>query len=207
MLRALFLDLDNTIYPVHSIGDDLFAELFRMIRESGELGERMDKAEKEIMRRPFQWVVKEFGFSEALAKKCLEHLQHLEFRGPIEPFPDFGILRDIEADRFLVTTGFHRLQNSKVDGMGLRDVFMEVHILDPQTSTLTKKEIFLDILQRHGYARQDVLVIGDDPDSELKAARELGLPRVMFDALGLYPGAAIRRITHYAQLKELIKDF
>lgn len=204
MTRVLFLDLDNTIYPVHSIGDALFAELFRMIDESGELGDRLEEAKKEIMRRPFQMVARDFGFSEQLTRQGVEHLQQLEYKGPIEPFPDFSILREIRADKFLVTTGFPILQNSKVDGMRLREDFVEVHIVDPQTSPLTKKDVFADILHRHGYAHDEVLVVGDDPASEIRAGIELGLPVLMYDALGLHPDARVRRITNYAELAAII---
>ena len=34
--QALILDLDNTIYPVQQIGQDLFCNLFQLISESGE---------------------------------------------------------------------------------------------------------------------------------------------------------------------------
>ena len=37
--QALILDLDNTIYPVQQIGQDLFCNLFQLISESGEYQE------------------------------------------------------------------------------------------------------------------------------------------------------------------------
>jgi len=199
------MDLDNTIYPVHSIGDALFYELFRMIRDSGELGHRLDDVKQEIMRRPFQTVAKEFGLSDALTGRGIEHLQQVEYKGAIAPFPDYSIVREIPADRFLVTTGFTILQNSKVDSMGIRADFREVHIVDPMTTANTKKDVFEDILRRHGYGINEVLVIGDDPGSEIRVAADLGLPVVMYDALGLHPNTPHRRMTNYAELPAMIK--
>jgi putative hydrolase of the HAD superfamily len=205
MLRALFLDLDNTIYPVHSIGDALFHELFRMIRDSRELGNSLDDAKREIMRRPFQMVASEFGFSEELTMRGIEHLQQLEYKGPIAPFSDYAIVREIQVDKFLVTTGFTILQNSKVDGMGIRGDFREIHIVDPMNSSATKKDVFYDIVRRQGYEKNEVLVVGDDPGSEIRAAMELGLPTLLYDALDIHPDTPHRRITNYAELAALIK--
>lgn len=205
MKKALIFDLDNTIYPVHSIGAVLFEALFEMIDASGEMADQRQAVRQEIMRKPFQVVAGEFGFSDELTYRGITHLQHLRYTGPIEPFPDFRLVRDLPHTKFLVTTGFTPLQDSKIDGMKIRPLFHEVHIVDPMQSSLTKKDVFADILARHAYANEEVLVIGDDPASEIKAALALALPVVMYDALGLHPdGAGVPRITDYQQLLPLL---
>jgi len=203
--KSIILDLDNTIYPVHAIGDRLFSELFRMISESGEVKQDMEKLKGEIMRRPFQLVARDFELSAALTARCTEHLQTLRYEGPIQPFEDYAFIRTIPVDRYLVTTGFKILQESKIDGMSLRNDFREIHIVDPMHQRKTKKDVFSDILMRHEYAKNEVLIVGDDIQSEIRAGRELGIDVILYDKLALHPLVeGLPRITDFYQLRDFL---
>lgn len=202
--KAIIFDLDNTIYPVPSIGDKLFASLFQMIEELHPQKEQMDDIRFEIMRKPFQLVARDFGFSEDLANKGIEHLKNTAYEGEINYFEDYPEILKLGVDRFLVTTGFRKLQDSKIDGMGIRKDFKEIHIVDPENSSLTKKDIFRDILDRHNYSVGDVLVVGDDPASEIRAASELGIQTALYDKENLHPGnIATYRISNFSELVNL----
>ena len=201
MSKALIFDLDNTIYPVHSIGAALFAPLFSMLEDSGEIQEQMDAVKDAIQRKPFQVVAAEFGFSDALTQTGIKLLQNLSYNGPIAPFPDFQLVPALPQPKFLVTTGFTRLQESKIDGMQIRSLFREIHIVDPMLEARTKKEVFSDIRIRYAYQSDEVLVIGDDPDSEIKAAHAIEIPTILYDALGRHPEWNLsKRIINYGEL-------
>jgi putative hydrolase of the HAD superfamily len=203
--RAVIFDLDNTIYPVHSIGEELFATLFRLIEEEGRHAERMDRIRDEIMRRPFQLVATDHGFSEALTQKGLALLKDLTYEGKIEPFEDYPSVRRLQVDKFLVTTGFLKLQQSKVARMNLAPDFKEIHIVDPATSDRTKRDVFADIMQRHGYTPSEVLVVGDDLHSEIAAARQLGIEAVLYDNYGRHPDlTSLPKISSFEQLESLL---
>ena len=73
----IILDLDNTIYPVHSIGEDLFKTLFALIETSSELEGAFELIRRDIMRKPFQVVAKEYGFSDELTASGIELLKDL----------------------------------------------------------------------------------------------------------------------------------
>ena len=201
MTKVLIFDLDNTIYPVHSIGAALFAPLFSMLEDSGEIQEQMDAVKDAIQHKPFQVVAAEFGFSDALTQTGIKLLQNLSYNGPIAPFPDFQLVPILPQPKFLVTTGFSRLQESKINGMQIRSLFQEIHIVDPLLEARTKKDVFSDILIRYAYQPDEVLVIGDDPDSEIKAAHALEIPTILYDALGRHPEWNLsKRIINYGEL-------
>lgn len=201
--KAIILDLDNTIFPVPSIGHKLFAPLFALIEQEGSHKDELEKIKDEVMRRPFQHVAKDHHFSEALTQKCVAILKELAYNDKIEPFEDYALVKRWPVDKFLVTTGFVKMQQSKVDSMGLAPDFKEIHIVDPATTNKTKKDVFADIIQRHGYAKEEMLVIGDDPNSEIKAARELGIDAVLYDKFKRYPDTTLTTIHHYEQLEFL----
>lgn len=201
MKKAIIFDLDNTIYGVPTIGDNLFAPLFQFIRESGAHDEDFEAIKKDIMRRPFQVVAAAHHFSEALTQKGMQLLSNLYYTGPIEYFQDYEATRNIALNKYLVTTGFAQLQQSKIDGMNISGDFKEIHIIDPATSAKTKRDVFADIIQRNGYTINDVLVVGDDLHSEIKAAQDLCIDVVVYDKYNLHPeDIALPKINNFKQL-------
>jgi len=112
--KAIILDLDNTIYPVHAIGDELFAPLFALITQDGNHAQHMDEIKNEIMRRPFQMVAKDHHFDEELTEQGIALLKDITYNGKIEAFDDYRFVKQLHIDKYLVTTGFLKLQQSKV---------------------------------------------------------------------------------------------
>jgi putative hydrolase of the HAD superfamily len=207
MIRALIIDLDNTIYPVKSISDELFAPLFNLIDDyAAELGTGVAaQAKEEITRVPFQRVAGQFGFSDELIEKGVALLSGTSIDEPMHPYPDYKHLQSIDLDKFLVTTGFIKMQNSKVNMLGIRNDFRNIYIVDPATSTKTKTDMFEQIMQTYHYTPDEVLVIGDDPESEIKAAKPLGIKTVLYDPDGKYPfGAVDHHIKNHREVSQLI---
>ena len=56
-----------------------------------------------------------------------------------------------------------------------------MYIIDPATTDKVKKDIFKEILQSKDYYPHEEMVIGDDPDSEIKAGNELNIDTVLYD--------------------------
>lgn len=201
--KALIFDFDNTLYPVSSIADKIFPPLFNLIADSGEQDNSLEKVKQALMRKPYQVVAATFGFSEALTKKGLQLLKNMTYNDTIEPFPDYVHVKSLPLEKFLVTTGFYKLQLSKIQRMGVEKDFKEIHIVDPEKSS--KKEVFASILQRNNFHASEVLVVGDDLESEIKAAQELGIDAVLYDKSNLGFGApSIKRISDFGQLSEFV---
>jgi putative hydrolase of the HAD superfamily len=155
------------------------------------------------MRTPFQKVAKDHHFSEDLIHKCIDILKELTYNGAIEPFADFEVVRGLPADKFLVTAGFTKMQQSKIDKLELTKDFKEIHIIDPTITKKTKKDVFADIIQRHGYEKEDVLVVGDDVNSEIKAAQELGVEALWYDKYSRYEAKeGVKKISDYRKVVE-----
>lgn len=179
-IKTLILDLDNTIYPAPSIAHELFKDLFPLIEKSGAYRGDLEVIKSDIMRRPFQWIINEYRFSEELADQCLELLRNLSYNGPIEAFPDYAHVRKLPQQKFLVTTGFAKMQYQKIERLGLQDDFEEIVVIDPDVTSLTKKDVFQQLLRKHHLTPEQVVVVGDDPKSEIAAARELGIEAVVY---------------------------
>jgi len=203
--KAIILDLDNTIYPVASIGDKLFDELYQLIEQDGSYSGNMEDIKKAIQRTPFQLVAKEFQFSAALTEKALELLMALEYNDIIKLFDDYLLTKQIDCLKFLVTTGFKKLQKSKIRQLNVFNDFDACYIVDPSVSTLTKKDIFKKIMEQYQLEPEEILVVGDDIHSEIKAGKELGIDTVVYDYNGTHTQlSGYTIITDYKELKKFI---
>ncbi|MFV8376041.1 HAD family hydrolase [Flavobacterium sp. LB1P71] len=187
MKKAIILDLDNTIFSTPSIGDKLFADLYylleiNLIEFEGDL----ENLKKDINRKPFSVVAKQYKMTQSLYKDALQLLSELTYNETIEPFPDYNEVTKIQCDKFLVTSGFPKLQNSKVKQLGIEKNFKGIYIVDTVMTNDTKKNVFKNILHYYNYDTSEVVVIGDDPESEITAAEELGIDAILYDKLNLY---------------------
>ena len=141
----------------------------------------------------FDLVADRYGFTPAMRSAGWEEFRQMEVRTPPQAYPDLGLVPSIPLRRYLVTSGFRRLQNSKIDALGIRSWFEEVIIdaLDDKDDENApphgKRPVFERILAREGCTPQQVLVIGDNPLSELGAGRALGAVTVQTVRPGISP--------------------
>ena len=97
--------------------------------------------------------------------------------GPLEPFP---FARDVVArvravaKTMLLSVGHPATQRKKIEALGLLGAFDEV-LLDDVFEKPSKEGALAAWLARSGFAPEDVLVVGDRPDSEIAAAGRLGM--------------------------------
>lgn len=204
-VKAIIYDLDNTIYPVSSIGYKLFGPLFDLIAASGQHNDSMEAIRHAIMRTPFRLVAQRHNFSDELTQQGIDLQETIDYKDEIHAFDDYPEIKNIPGERFLVTTGFKTMQLSKIRQLGITDDFREVHVVNPVETS--KKEVFADILKRYNYKPEEVLVVGDDPESEIAAAKALGIPTVLYDKNHTFSEAeADYTISHFAELKDIYSN-
>jgi len=180
MKKALIFDFDNTVYPVASIGEQLFAPVHALLEQKLD-SDTYAKVQEAITSMPFQKVAKMYAFSDELKEDSLQVLRNLRCDDPIDPYDDYLQTKDLKIDKFLVTIGFTELQWSKVRQLQIEDDFKEIFIVDPDKSAITKKDIFQQIKEKYNYTYDELLVIGDDPESEIAAATLLGIDTYLYD--------------------------
>jgi putative hydrolase of the HAD superfamily len=199
--KVLFLDLDNTIYPVSAIAAELFKDLFELIKNNGEFESSFEEIKLEIQRTPFQKVASQFNFSPALLKQCVHLHETLSYPKAFNYFEDYEWLRQLPNKKYLVTSGFTILQESKIEQMGIKGDFEAIYIIDLQRSDRTKKDVFEEIIRENQLLKKEILIIGDDINSEIKAGNELGIETVLYDKLGKYSQKNHqKRITDFKEL-------
>jgi FMN phosphatase YigB (HAD superfamily) len=183
--------------------------VFRAVRETnhGRLTEdELEAAFRDCWVHAFDKVAKEHGFSDEMHDAGWKAFAELEVRVPMCGYGDLDILPDLGVRRFLVTSGFRRLQESKVRALGVAGQFDEVIIdaLD-EPGRRGKERVIADLVRKYRLDPAEVLVVGDDPESELASARKLGLRAVQMVRPGVKPSPGLTQVRNLAELRDLVR--
>src|SRR5688572_4468085 len=131
MIRAIIFDLDNCLSAAKEVGEELMQPVFDAIRKEnrGRLSdEELERAFEDFWRIPLDTVAKDHGFSKEMLDAAWKVSVRLEVKAPMRGYEDLRVLKDLPVQRFLVTSGFRRLQESKIDALGIRHLFTDAFV-------------------------------------------------------------------------------
>jgi putative hydrolase of the HAD superfamily len=211
-MLAIIFDLDNCLAAADEPGEQLLEPVFTAVQSAnnGSLSDAaLDRAFHDCWYHAFDWVARRHGFTDSMRRAGWEVFREIEVRTPMRGYGDLDVLPVLGDVRFLVTSGFRRLQESKVHALGIAPAFREV-IVDAvdEPSRAGKEGIFSHLMARHELAREDVLVVGDNVESELAAARRLGVPSVQTLRPGVTPAPDVRlRVANLRELEGLVRHW
>jgi FMN phosphatase YigB (HAD superfamily) len=182
VIKAIIFDLDSCLSAADEPGIHIFqpaVEAMLRANEGSHSEETMKKAFIDMLRFPFDFVAEKYAFTDAMTNAGWQRLKQVEVTTPMSGYGDLAALQELPVARFLVTSGFRRLQESKVQALGIGKLLTGVHVdaID-EPGPRGKQRIFEAILQTQGYQPDEVLIVGDNPDSELAAGRRLGIATV-----------------------------
>tara|TARA_B110001450_G_C17481931_1_gene424587 strand:- start:168 stop:800 length:633 start_codon:yes stop_codon:yes gene_type:complete len=188
MNQLLIFDLDDTLFETKSISKKSVKSIFDkfeslLIKKFGE--EMTEKIVPELWKFPFDFVAQKYKFTNNLNSEFARLVNEYEYQLNIKTFEDFGVVQNLKHEKILVTTGFLKLQNAKIRDLGIEEEFSEIYIddiLDPKR--IHKKGIFKNILIERKINPKLIYVIGDNPNSELKAGFELKLNTIQVSKFG-----------------------
>lgn len=198
MISAIIFDLDNCLAAADAMGRDFLEPMFAAIRRAnrGRVSDAaLENAFEDCWRLPLDTVAKKYGFSAEMLDAGWQVGQRLTVRGPMNGYADLPELAHLPAKLFIVTAGFRRMQESKIDALGFRAMFAGVYIdaID-EPGHKGKRELFREILEQHWLDPGTVLVVGDNPDSEIDAGNQLGMSTAQILRPGITRGT---NATHY----------
>jgi FMN phosphatase YigB (HAD superfamily) len=211
MTKAVIFDLDNCLAAASEVGEQLFKPAFEAMRDANQgtlSGEALDKAFADCWRNALDWVAAKHGFPEAMLAAGWREFAKTEVTEPMHGYDDLAMLAELPVQKFLVTSGFRRLQESKIKALKLAPFFTAIHVdaID-EPNRLGKQQLFEKILKDHQLTPAEALVVGDNADSEIEAGNRLGIRTVQT----LRPGVprannATFYIHSLAELKKLLSN-
>ncbi len=209
MTKAIIFALDSCLSAADEPGRQLYTPAFDAITHANQGSQSpsvLQNAFADMWRFPFDFVAETYGFTPAMKAAGWEVLTHLEVTTPMQGYGDLDVLKELPVQRFLVTSGFHRLQESKIRALRIARFFAAIHVdaID-QPGYRGKQAIFEDILHNYQLQPEQVLIVGDNHDSEIAIGGRLGIRTVQT----LRPGvprspAATHHIQTLHELKLLL---
>lgn len=188
MSKLLIFDLDDTLFETKSLGKESIKPIldgFEAMLAEKYSKEITQQIIADLWKYPFDFVANRYKFNDHLSSEFARLINEHEYTFNIKTFDDFNVIQNLDYERVLVTTGFTKLQEAKIYHLGLEKEFSSIHIdniLDP--NRVFKKGIFRSILLEKKINPKQVYIIGDNPNSELKAGFELGLNTIQIAKLG-----------------------
>jgi putative hydrolase of the HAD superfamily len=208
VIRAAVFDLDNTLFDSTTIPLEILQPAIAAARDANVAphaiaADRLEAAINAARRFGLLAVAERFGIPDAIRNAWCDAYRGLCVIQQLHPYPDVvPCLKALELSRFLLTSGFRRMQESKIAALGLAPFFDAVFIDVLDDGATAGKRPFLErILAWRRLAPHELLVIGDSPESEIGAGNALGAVTVQV----LRPGVARSETArhHLATLAEL----
>ncbi|MCX2475275.1 HAD hydrolase-like protein [Pedobacter sp. MC2016-05] len=189
MKQVFFIDLDNTIYFTKPNEDVLMKGLYDLLEQQDLklTDEQFMAAKAEMLRTPFLKVAEKYEFPKEVTDRLINYLSNREVTQALIPSDDYHYIKSLKGRKFIVTAGFPKQQYSKVKMLGIADDFEDVQVVDVAASN--KKQAFLNLIEKFKLNNEDILIIGDDAESEIKYGLELGIETFLLDPENLHPNA------------------
>jgi len=209
MIKAIIFDLDNCLSASDEVGRELLEPVFVAIRQAnkGTLSQgALAQAFDDCWRTPLDRVAHKHGFSTEMLNAGWEVAARIEVNVPMHGYSDLHTLTELNAKLFLVTSGFRRLQGSKIRALRFASLFEATYVdaID-EAERKGKEGIFRDILKTYHLSPDEVLVVGDSPDSEIEAGNRLRMQTVQILREGVPRGGTATYYIHgLLELKGLL---
>jgi len=180
-IKAIIFDLDDTLHNVNFLMEIALKKAVQTMIDEGfncSIEQGFDKIKEIIKEHPkldkFRELAKAFNQEdEELIKIGENNYRDYDFEH-IEIFPETKEVLGKLKGKFklvLISQGRTSLQNRKIDYLGIRDYFDLV--LLPNIDE--KRSCFLEVIEGFGFAPEEILVVGDRVDNEIKIGNELGM--------------------------------
>lgn len=209
MIKAVIFDLDSCLSAADEPGRQLFQPAFDAIVQAsaGSHTESvLQQAFHDMWRIPYDVVAQKYAFTPSMLAAGWKEMLQVEVRTPMFGYGDLGALKTLPAMLFLVTSGFRRLQESKIRALGIGELFTAVYVdaID-EPNHRGKEKLMADILQSRRLQPAEVLVVGDSPDSELAVGSRLGIATVQTLRPGVpYAPMATHHIRRLDELEPIL---
>lgn len=179
-VKGIIFDLDMCILDTRTLEGPFFDPVLHALDAWETSGELKQKARNQLLTTSLDDVVTLLAVPEFIAERMRDAYRLITVPLGIKSFGDEEYIRSLPLTKILVTSGYAKFQEAKIVQLEIRDLFDRIIIdaLDDQSARKGKKRIFQELLEAYGWKNNEVLVVGDNPASELGAAKALHIKTI-----------------------------
>lgn len=180
MIKAVIFDLDMCICDTRTVPKSAMDPVLKILYKSNLSAQTKNEVETALWNTSWDDIINIYSIPEPLASQISGAYALLETPDGMKTFEDEYFIKLLKQKKILVTSGYIRFQCSKIEKLNIADLFDEIIIdaSDLKEKRKGKASIFREILDFHQWGAGEVIVLGDNPHSELDAAKKLGIKTV-----------------------------
>ncbi len=181
IIKTIIFDLDNTLHDAEFLTNRVVKKTIEVMITKGmncNLEEGIEKFNQLLEKEPNNDKIRKLAAffeseDEEIVNAGWDCYQNPEFNELLIYSDTNEVLGKLKGNYklILVSQGSKDSQNKRIDALGIRDYFEEIYL--PERGE--KKEVFEEIFSNLGLYANQILVVGDRIDGELKIANELGM--------------------------------
>jgi len=177
MIKAIIFDLDMCICDTLTVPKSALDPALKILHNSALPQQIKTKIEIALWNTSWDDIIRIYAIPEPIASELGNAYAKLETPDGVKTYGDENFIEKLELYKILVTSGYSRFQETKIKKLGIAHLFDEIII---NASELKEKQkgkftIFKEFLERKNLLPRQVLVVGDNPISELGAAKKLDM--------------------------------
>ena len=150
-------------------------------KELARLAEWIPEYRKQVWQR----LLREYGVDDPLALTHLDRQSALEREKYHVPFPEAEeVLKELRTAGYplgVLSNGAPRVQRRKLEGAGLLCYFEEVLVSGDMGVGKPGKEPFLEIAKRFHCPPEELVMVGDNLEKDIKGAVAVGMPGILVE--------------------------
>lgn len=224
-INHIFFDLDHTLWDYDRNAQETLTDIYvqigaasivpikKFINTYYQVNEKLwVKYNKKQIDREY---IKQHRFREVFQKtgidESLAHEASLYFMANCSKKPHLIEHAKITLDYLIkkyklhiITNGFNDVQPVKLASSGIESYFEVMVTSETSQARKPDPEIFQDALERAGAVKQESIMIGDNPKTDIHGARDFGIKTILYDPSGKKRSMADYNIQ---SLDELIRLF
>ena len=205
MIRLIIFDLDNTLFDTYEqLGVKVLDRMLMRMRKADLTKEQEKVLREKYPTTGFRILARQLGLSDEIKRIGMDTYQSMNL-SRIKPFADVKLIKDFKQKKVLVTSGTKDVQLRKLDILGIKDLFDEVFV-DESSSPENKQRIFSKILKKYSMKPGEVIVIGDNAESEISAGNKLGMITVQMLRRPFLKGKADYHVKDLYEVKNILDE-
>jgi len=186
MIRAIFFDLDGTLYDRDAAIIRTAERQFDTFRTELGIDKRMfmqrlvelDDHGHNRTARLHHALAEELGFAADLADRLEEFFRYHypgQCRIPKDSIDTLATLRASGKKLGIITNGPTKWQSRKIDCMGIASLFDTIIISETEGVKKPDRRIFERALERCAAVASESMFVGDHPEIDIQGAKDAGL--------------------------------
>lgn len=180
MIKAIIFDLDMCILDTLSLTGPFFDPVLEVLQKSEISDDVKRKIQAQLWTTSLDDASAMFAIPSDVVDRMRDAYRIIEVPDGIKTYGDEECIAMLPVKKILVTSGYQKFQDTKIEKLGITHLFDEIIIdaVDYPAKRKGKKKIFEELLIKNGWEAKEVFVVGDNPVSELGAAKALGIPTI-----------------------------